>query len=167
MLLITGLMGLSSLCVLIKALRFGAMGFICSRYFCCFLFIIVLHLCIVEFVFEMILWDLCFLALFDSLVWRYRSFVLMCLSVLWPWFCLYQLLLPLDCSVPKEFLFVLDFIGVFYVVCYVCLCQQFFLIFLIVMYLNVFYIVMSKCLIAFSVSYYELFWVLVYCILES
>jgi len=43
------------------------------------------------------------------------------------------------------------------------------LIFLIVRYLNVFYIVVSKCLIAFSISIIinKLFWVLIYCIPES
>jgi hypothetical protein len=44
MLFITGLMGLYSLCILIRALSIGAMGFICIMYFCRFLSITVLFI---------------------------------------------------------------------------------------------------------------------------
>ena len=73
--------------------------------------------------------------------------------VLWPWFYLYPLLLLLGYSVLVEFLFVLDYIGVFYVVCYKYFMSAVCLIFLTVRYLNVFCIFMSKHLIAFSISF--------------
>jgi len=59
MLLFTGLMGLSSLCVLFKALSSGVTGFICSKYFCLFC-LLLCYICVkfVGFVFEMILSDL-------------------------------------------------------------------------------------------------------------
>ena len=49
-LLVTGLMGLYSLCVLMKILSFDATGFIC-KYFCWFLSTAVLRLCIVCWIF--------------------------------------------------------------------------------------------------------------------
>jgi len=54
-------MGLSSLCVLIKALSFGAMGFICTKYFVTFC----LLLCYICALFEMILRDFYSNVLFD------------------------------------------------------------------------------------------------------
>ena len=69
-------MVLYSLCVLIKALSFRVMGFICIRCFCWFLSITVLYLCIfLGFVLEMIPWDPYLIVLFDYLLERYRSFV--------------------------------------------------------------------------------------------
>jgi len=61
-------MGLSYLCV-IKALSFGAMGFICTKYFCYFC-LLLCYICalFVECVFELILWDLYSNVLFDFLV---------------------------------------------------------------------------------------------------
>ena len=62
-------MGLSSLCVLINALSFGAMGFICMKYFVGFcLLLCYIFVLFVEYVFEIILWDLHLIVLFDSLV---------------------------------------------------------------------------------------------------
>ena len=67
MLFITGLIVFSSLCILIKALSFGAMGFMCIKYFC-WLFI---YYC-VTFVFEMIPWDLYLIILIQkSVVFAY------------------------------------------------------------------------------------------------
>lgn len=52
MLFISGLMGLSSLCIFIKALRFGAIGFICVKYFRWFLSTTVLHLYLLDLFFK-------------------------------------------------------------------------------------------------------------------
>ena len=62
-------MGLTSLCALIKALRLGAVSFICTWCLCCFLSIILLHLWIVcwmclwkesvEFLSNVIIWFSC------------------------------------------------------------------------------------------------------------
>ena len=69
MLLITGLMGLPSLRIFIKALSFGVMRPICTKYFCWF-FLLLCYICVlvVGLVFEMFPWDLHSVPLLDSLV---------------------------------------------------------------------------------------------------
>ena len=127
-LFITGHMGLSSLCILIRALSIGAMGFICINFF--FWFYLLLCSIFVLFVgifffFGIILWDLCLIGLFDFSVYKSHFFVVAYLCVLWLWFYLYLLLLSSGCSVLVWFLFVLYYIGVFYVVCYMYLFLDF------------------------------------------
>ena len=153
MLLITGLRGLSSLCVLIKALSFGAMGFICSKYFCCFLSIIALHLCIVCWI---CFWNDSVGSLLISIIW----FSCMKVSI----FCFNVSLSIMTMVLPlSAFATVRLFCSKRVFICFRfywhllrsmlhVFVSAIFLIFLIVWYLNVFYIVMSKCLLAYSVA---------------
>jgi len=146
-------MGLLSFCIFKTALSLGAVGFICSRCLYWFLSFVMLHLWIISWIcFENNLWDLYLKLLFGFLVKMYCFSALVHLYILWPWFYLYLLLLLLGYFVPVEAVFVLDYIHVFCVECYVYWFTVICLIFLDARYLKVFCIFTSGYLMVFSVS---------------
>ena len=150
MLFVTGLMGLSSLYVLIKALSFGAMGFICIKYFCWFLSDTFVQS--VGFVFEMIPWDLYLICIISFSCINVSIF---CFNVS---LCIMTMVLPLsDFAIVRLFCSSRVFICFRLYWCLVFTVLHVFvsaicLNFLVFRYLNVFCILTSKYLIAFSVS---------------
>lgn len=148
-----GLMGLSSLCVLIKVLGFSAIRFICTRYFCWFLSIIVLHLCIVC---SMYYWYESVRSLVKCIIqFSCIKISIFCFNV-----SLYTITMVLPLSTSAIImLFCSRRIFICFRLHWRLLCNVLYvfvlvlcLIILVARYLNVFCILMSKCLIAFSVS---------------